>query len=445
MNPRNRELLLLLPAVFIATLGFTVVYARQTGSPAWAPLAHGAVFLGLFGIAHVCVRFLAPRADPYLLPVTALLCGLGILMIYRLDPDRAFLQSLWLGVGIVFFIVVLVSARHLERLAEYKYLLGLAGLALLIFTIVVAPETHGARLWVRIGGIGFQPSEFAKLLLIVFFAAYLRDVRELLTVSTRKILGVAVPPFRYLAPLFIIWGLSVLLMIFMKDLGTGLLFFGALLALMYVATGRAFYVVVGLVLFSLGAFGLYEIFSHVQTRVDIWLDPWQDPSGAGYQIVQSLFTLASGGLFGQGLGAGYLITLSGNPAIPALETDFIFSALAEELGLAGAAAVIMMYVIFLYRGFRAALVAGHDFARLLAAGLTVVFSLQAFLIMGGVTKLIPLTGITLPFLSYGGSSIVSNLGLLALLLLVSHDSPQEQGGDLALSNDHQGIRVVRNA
>lgn len=438
MNVRNRELLFLFPAVLLAIIGFTLVYTRQGGSPVWAPLAHGAVFLGIFGIAHVALRFWAPRADPYMLPVTALLAGVGILMIYRLDPERAFLQSLWLGVGVVFFCAVLIAARRLETLAEYKYLLGLAGLALLVFTVAVAPEVHGARLWVRVGGIGFQPSEFAKLLLIIFFAAYLRDVRELLTVSTRRILGVAVPPFRYLMPLFVVWGLSVLLMIFMKDLGTGLLFFGALLALMYVATGRLFYVVMGLVLFGAGALALYEVFPHVETRVDIWLNPWQDPSGSGYQIVQSLFAIASGGLFGHGLGGGYLLTLSGGTVIPALETDFIFSALAEELGLAGAAAVLMLYMIFLYRGFRAALTATRDFPRLLAAGLTVVISLQIFLIVGGVTKLIPLTGITLPFLSYGGSSIVSNLGLLALILLVSQDSGRAGDGKMVPDGEEGG-------
>jgi cell division protein FtsW len=233
------------------------------------------------------------------------------------------------------------------------------------------------------------------------------------------VLGVPLPPFRYLAPLLTIWALSLALMVFMKDLGTSLLFFGALLALLYVATGRFFYVLVGLTLFAIGAVGLYFIFPHVQLRVDVWLNPWADPTNRGYQIVQSLFALADGGLFGQGLGRGYLILQSGNTIIPNLETDFIFSAIGEELGLAGAVGIILLYTIFVYRGYRVAVRSRDDFSRLLAAGLTSIFALQAFLIMGGVIKLIPLTGITLPFVSYGGSSIVANFVLLALLLRAS--------------------------
>jgi cell division protein FtsW (lipid II flippase) len=297
--------------------------------------------------------------------------------------------------------------------------IGVAGLLLLLFTAIFGREINGARLWVDLGPVNFQPAEFGKILLVVFFAAYLVDMREALTVSTRRVLGVPLPPLRYLAPLLTIWALSMVLMIFMKDLGTSLLFFGALLALLYVATGRFFYVLVGLTLFFVGAVGLYFLFPHVQTRVDIWLDPWKDPSGRGYQIVQSLFALAEGGLFGRGLGQGYLILQSGNTIIPNLETDFIFSAIGEELGLVGAVGIILLYVVFVYRGYRIAVRTRDDFSRLLAAGLTSIFALQAFLIMGGVIKLIPLTGITLPFVSYGGSSIVANFALLALLLRTS--------------------------
>ncbi|NLG66913.1 MAG: FtsW/RodA/SpoVE family cell cycle protein [Actinobacteria bacterium] len=243
--------------------------------------------------------------------------------------------------------------------------------------------------------------------------------------STRRVLGIAVPPFRYLMPLLVVWAFSLALMIFMKDLGTGLLFFGALLALLYVATERPLYVVVGVFLFAVGAYVLYQIFPHVRVRVDIWLDPWVDPSGRGYQILQSLFALASGGVLGRGLGEGYLVTSSGRPLIPASETDFIFSAIGEELGLAGGIAVILLYVIFVYRGLRIAMVARDDFSRLVAVGLSAIFGLQAFLILGGVIKLIPLTGITLPFVSYGGSSIVSNFALLALLLLAGERTARE--------------------
>jgi cell division protein FtsW (lipid II flippase) len=419
VSTRNRELLFLLPAVMLIAVGYAMLWARQAERFELASLAPGAVFLGLFGLVHVCRRVIAPYADPYLLPITALLSSLGILMIYRIDPALARQQALWLMVGLVVFVFVLVGVRRYRRLADYKYLIGLAGLGLLVLTMVVGREVYGARLWIRMGPIGFQPPEFAKLFLVVFFAAYLDQVRELLTVSTRRILGIALPPFRYLAPLLTIWGLGLLLMIFLKDLGTSLLFFCTLLAIMYVATGRPLYVVVGLSLFAAGAAVLYQLFPHVQLRVDIWLDPWQDTLGRGYQIVQSLFAFAAGGLFGRGIGEGYLLTMGGATIIPALETDFIFAAIGEELGLFGAAALVLLYLIFVQRGLRVAVRARDDFTTLLATGLTVVFGLQTFLILGGVTKLIPLTGITLPFVSYGGSSIVANFGLLALLLLAS--------------------------
>jgi len=410
----------------LTSVGFAIVWARQVERLEPASLAVGAVFLGLFGLVHLFRRLVVPHADPYLLPITALLSSLGILMIYRIDPRLARLQTIWLVVGLAFFVFVLAVFRRYRRLADYKYLIGLGGIALLVLTMVAGREVYGARLWIRLGPVGFQPPEFAKLFLVVFFAAYLDDVRELLTVSTRRFLGIALPPLRYLAPLLTLWGLGLLLMIFLKDLGTSLLFFCTLLALMYVATGRLLYVVVGLSLFAGGAVVLYHLFPHVQLRVDIWLDPWQDPLGRGYQVVQSLFAFAGGGLFGRGLGAGYLLSASGNTIIPALETDFIFSAIGEELGLVGAVAIILLYLVFVQRGLRIAVRARDDFTRLLATGLTAAFGLQAFLILGGVTKLIPLTGITLPFMSYGGSSIVANFGLLALLLLASDGAAREE-------------------
>ncbi|MBU2601626.1 MAG: FtsW/RodA/SpoVE family cell cycle protein [Actinobacteria bacterium] len=426
MTSRSKELLFLLPAMLLTTIGFAIVFVRQAEAFELSSLAPGAAFLGLFGLLHVARRLVVPAADPYLLPITALLSSLGILMIYRADPRLAAQQAVWLVVGSVAFVIVLVGLRRFERLREYKYLIGLGGIALLVLTMVAGREVYGARLWIRVGPVGFQPPEFAKLFLVVFFAAYLDQVREMLTVSTRRFLGVALPPLRHLGPLITVWGLSLALMIFLKDLGTSLLFFGTLLALIYVATARFFYVVVGTGLFAAGASVLYQIFPHVQLRVGIWLDPWQDPLGGGYQIVQSLFAFAAGGLFGRGLGEGYLHLASGSTIIPALETDFIFSAIGEELGLVGAVAIVLLYLVFVQRGLRVALRSHDDFARLLATGLTAVFGLQAFLILGGVTKLIPLTGITLPFVSYGGSSIVSNFCLLALLLVVSE---RAAGGD----------------
>jgi cell division protein FtsW (lipid II flippase) len=426
VSARNRELVFLVPALILTTLGFALVYTQKSSTLSLSSLTYGALFLALFAIAHIGRRVLTPHADPYLLPVTALLSTLGILVLYRLNEKLALQQAMWLVVGLVAFLLVLVFVRDIKVLRDYRFLIGIAGLLLLLFTAIFGREINGARLWVALGPVHFQPAEIGKILLVVFFAAYLVDIREALTVSTRRLLGVPLPPLRYLAPLLIIWALSMALMIFMKDLGTSLLFFGALLALLYVATGRFFYVVVGLALFIAGAALLYFIFPHVQTRVDIWIDPWKDVSGKGYQIVQSLFALADGGLFGRGLGQGYLVLQSGNTIIPALETDFIFSAIGEELGLVGAVGIILLYLIFTYRGLRIAVRARDDFSRLLATGLTSIFALQAFLIMGGVIKLIPLTGITLPFVSYGGSSIVSNFVLVALLLRTSDRVAREE-------------------
>ena len=334
MSVRNRELLFLLPALILTTLGFALVYTVKSETLSWSSLTYGALFLALFAIAHIGRRVLVPRADPYLLPVTALLSTLGILLLYRIDPELRFEAGDVVGgrpggVPAGAGDRAAISGRWPGTSTGWGSPVSL----LLLVTAGIGQEINGSRLWLVVGPIHFQPAEFGKVLLVAFFAAYLVDVREVLTVSTRRVLGVPFPPFRYLAPLLTVWGFSILLMIFMKDLGTSLLFFGALLALIYVATGRFFYVVMGVVLFLVGATALYFVFAHVQTRVDIWLNPWADPSGKGYQIVQSLFSLASGGLFGRGLGQGYLILQSGNPIIPHLESDFIFSAIGEELGL----------------------------------------------------------------------------------------------------------------
>jgi cell division protein FtsW (lipid II flippase) len=428
---RNRELVFLIPALIVTTLGFALVYTHKSAELTWSSLVYGGLFIALFALAHLGCRVLVKQADPYLLPITALLSTLGILVIFRLNEEMARQQAMWLVVGLAAFLLVLAFVRDLRILRDYRFIIGIAGLLLLFITAIFGREVNGAKLWLALGPIRFQPPEIGKLLLVVFFAAYLVDIREALTVSTRRVLGVPLPPLRYLAPLLIIWVLSMALMIFMKDLGTSLLFFGALLALLYVATGRFFYVFVGLALFLAGATILYFIFPHVQVRVDVWLNPWKDPTGKGYQIVQSLFALAAGGFFGRGLGQGYLTLQSGDTIIPALETDFIFSAIGEELGLVGAVGIILLYFIFVYRGFRIAARSRDDFYRLLATGLTSIFGLQAFLIVGGVIKLIPLTGITLPFVSKGGSSIVANFVLLALLLRASDGLARREARDRA--------------
>jgi cell division protein FtsW (lipid II flippase) len=264
---------------------------------------------------------------------------------------------------------------------------------------------------VELGPIAFQPGELAKVLLVVFLAGYLRDNRELLS---RRI-----PSPKHFGPLLLVWGGAMLVLFQTNDLGGGLLYFSVFLAMLYVATGRWLYVAGGLGLFAVGAYGLYQVVPRVETRVSVWLDPWSDPFGDGYQLVQSIYAISSGGLFGSGLGRGVLVAPGGSTYIPFLETDFVYSAIAQELGLAGAVAVVLLYVLVVHRGFRIAMLADDGFSKLLAAGLTGALGLQAFIIAGGVTGLIPLTGITLPFVSYGGSSIVANSLLLALLLMIS--------------------------
>ena len=303
--------------------------------------------------------------------------------------------------------------RDYRKLDDYKYTLGAAAIALLALPALpgIGATRNGASLWVELGPVGFQPGELAKVLLVVFLAGYLRDNRELLS---RRI-----PSPKHFGPLLLVWGGAMLVLFQTNDLGGGLLYFSVFLAMLYVATGRWLYVAGGLGLFALGAFGLYHVVSRVETRVSVWLDPWSDPFGDGYQLVQSIYAVSSGGLFGSGLGRGVLVAPGGSTYIPFLETDFVYSAIAQELGLAGAVAIVLLYVLTVHRGFRIAMLADDGFSKLLAAGLTAALGLQAFIIVGGVTGLIPLTGITLPFVSYGGSSIVANSLLLALLLMVS--------------------------
>jgi cell division protein FtsW (lipid II flippase) len=371
------------------------------------------------------VRVALPFADPYLLPLTGLLTAVGLTMIYRIDPDLALKQGLWVVVGIVIFAALVVFLKDHRTLDQVKYILGLTAIGLLILPALpgLGRTINGASLWVGVGPIVFQPGEFAKVLLVIFLAGYLRDNREMLSMGAGRY---GVPSPKHFGPLLVIWGAAMLVLFQTNDLGGGLLYFSIFLAMLWVATARWPYVAVGTALFAAGAYALYHVVPHVQDRVSIWLDPWQDPYDKGYQLVQSIYAIAGGGLFGQGLGEGVLISPQGHTYIPYLETDFIFAGIAQELGLAGAAGVVLLYVLFLYRGFRVALQAGDGFSKLLATGLTVAVAIQAFIIMGGVTRLIPLTGITLPFVSYGGSSIVANFGLVGLLLMVSnHVNRQE--------------------
>ncbi len=368
-----------------------------------------------------------PNADPYLLPMAGLLTAIGLTEIYRLGPDDAFKQALWIVIGVALFAVTLIGLRRDYRVLEsYKYLFGIGAIVLLFLPRIPGFGTtvNGARLWVHVGDFQFQPGELAKISLIVFLAAYLREKREVLAQGRLKDAG----------PLLAIWGAAMLVLVVTNDLGSGLLYFGIFLAMLYIATARLSFVALGIALFAVGGALAYSQINHVHERVTIWLHPWTVdkifcPQTGGlalrqdcqsYQLVKSLYSIASGGFGGAGLGKGTFTTPDGHQLIPYLNTDFIYSALAQELGLVGAAALLLVFMLFVARGMKIALQVDDGFSKLLAAGLTFAFALQTFIIVGGVLRLIPLTGITLPFVSYGGSSVVANFVMLAGLLLVSH-------------------------
>ncbi|MCY4087338.1 MAG: FtsW/RodA/SpoVE family cell cycle protein [Actinomycetia bacterium] len=417
MSLRNRELLNLSGASVLIALGFVSVFLARQAALSPASLSYLAIFVGIYFAAHLVTRIALPNADPFFLPLAALLTGVGVTMIYRIDPDRALRQGIWVAVGLAVFVVVSVFLRDHRQLERLKYTLGVLAVILLILPAVpgLGRTINGATLWIDLGPFVFQPGEIAKVLLVVFLASYLRDHRE----SLRGDGSARLPSLKHLGPLLVIWGGAMLVLLVTNDLGSGLLYFSVFVAMLYVATGRLLFVTGGAALFVLGALAVYRATPHVAERVQIWLSPWQDPSGAGYQLVQSLYAISSGGLFGSGLGRGVLVAPDGSTYVPYLETDFIYSALSQELGLVGASAVVLVFLIVVYRGLRTAMLADDGFTKLLAAGLTATLGLQACLITGGVTGLIPLTGITLPFVSYGGSSIVANFLLLALLLAVS--------------------------
>ncbi|HEX6702061.1 MAG TPA: FtsW/RodA/SpoVE family cell cycle protein, partial [Gaiellaceae bacterium] len=378
--------------------------------------------------AHLVCRITVPNADPYLLPMAALLTAVGLTEIYRLNPTDAFRQGLWIVIALGAFAGTLLALRRdFRRLENYKYLFGLAAIVLLYLPRVpgLGTSVNGAQLWIHVGALQFQPGELAKIFLIVFLAGYLRDKREVLAQGRLKDFG----------PLLVIWGGAMLVLVETNDLGSALLYFGIFLAMLYVATARAVYAAAGGALFVAGAYVAYTRIAHVRDRVTIWLHPWTEhkvycPNAPhhlalrqdcqGYQLVKSLYSIANGHFGGTGLGRGTFETTSGAPLIPYLNTDFIYSAIAQELGLIGAAALLLVYMLFIARGFRIALLADDGFSKLAAAGLTFGFALQTFIIVGGILRLIPLTGITLPFVSYGGSSVVANFVLLAGLLLISH-------------------------
>jgi len=422
VTARNRELLALVPASLLVAAGFAALFIQQSQRLSDVSLTYGAMFLGVCVAAHLVVRIRLPYADPYLLPLVAVLACFGLVVIYRLDEAKALRQAGWFGFGLVLFTLTIVFLKDFRVLERYRYTIAAAGLALLLLPRVpgIGQQVNGAYLGVGVGAFQFQPAEFGKIAIVIFLAAYLRDTRQLLVQGARRVLGVTLPPLKHFGPLLVVWGAAMFLLFFIQDLGSSIMYFGGFLALLYVATNRLSFVTIGLVLFGIGAWGMYQIRTHIQDRVEIWLDPFKPQlvEHSGYQIAQSLFAQADGGLFGTGFGAA-LLSVGGTSLLPAADTDLIYSVIVNELGLAGACGLLLVYMLFAERGMKVAMIASDSFSKLLAAGLTSVFALQVFVIVGGVTKVIPLTGVTLPFVSYGGSSIVANFVLLALLLLVS--------------------------
>jgi len=433
MSARNRELIGLIPASLLVTAGFAGVFIQRSNALSNVSLTYGAIFLGLCIAGHVLIRMTLPRADPYMFPLVALLASFGIVMIYRINSTLARQQAQWFVLGLILFAITIVAFRDYRKLERYRYTIMACSLGLLLLPRLpgLGYQANGAYLGVRIPGLFvFQPAEFAKIGLVIFLASYLRDTRQVLVMGARRVLGVTIPPIKHFGPVVVIWGLAMLIMILLHDIGSSLMFYGGLLAVLYVATGRLSFVVVGALAFAIGAWYLGTHIPHVHARVTDWLHPF-DPMlyhkvGGSYQLANSLFAQAAGGMFGQGFGQAALVLPGGGPLLPAPQTDMIYAVITDELGLFGATAMLLVYLLFIGRGFKTALLARDSFSTMLAAGLSATFALQVFVIVGGVTRVIPLTGVTLPFVSYGGSSIVANFVLLALLLLVSDRARRER-------------------
>jgi cell division protein FtsW (lipid II flippase) len=432
VSARNRELLALVPASLLLTAGFAAIFIQQSAELSDVSLTYGAGFLALCLCGHFVIRATLPYADPYLFPLAAVLACFGLVVIYRIDETLAREQAQWFVVGLVLFAATLVFLRDFRVLERYRYTVAAAGLLLLLLprVPVIGQQVNGAYLGVDIGPVSFQPAEFGKIAIVIFLAAYLRDTRQLLVQGSRRFLGVTIPPLKHFGPLLVVWGGAMVMLVFIRDLGSSLMFFGGFLALLYVATSRFSFVTIGVALFALGAWFIASPAGRilpgtgqVKDRVDVWLHTFDpalyDREGGSYQVAQGLFAQADGGLFGTGFGQALLELPNGSSILPAPHTDLIYAVIVNELGLVGACGLLLVYILFVERGFKVAALAQDSFSKLLATGLSAVFAIQVFVIVGGVTRVIPLTGVTLPFVSYGGSSIVANFILLALLLLIS--------------------------
>jgi cell division protein FtsW (lipid II flippase) len=427
LRRRRAELGMLALALAVTGAAYALVSLGRTADLPANLRPFVGVIAGLLLVAHFGNRLFAPYADPGLLPLAGLLNGIGYVVITRLDPILANRQAAWTGVAIAGYVITLIVLRNPKTL-QLRYLFGAIGLGLLLLPLVpgIGKEINGSRIWVGIGPVSFQPGELAKVALALFFASYLIDNRELLAgTANRSLYGLAVPELRHLGPLVGAWAVSLLVMFYQKDLGSSLLFFTLFIVMVWLATGRRFYLVLGAVMFAVGSYASWSAFSHVQRRVRIWRDPWPEAQDAAFQIVQSLYAFGSGGVGGTGLALG-------SPTrIPYAATDFIFAAIGEELGFAGTSAVLFCFVLLIGSGIRIARRAVRPFDQLLAAGLTTIIGVQTFIIIGGVTRLVPLTGVTLPFVSYGGSSLVINYVIIAILARLSHagSAPQSSVAD----------------
>jgi cell division protein FtsW len=430
---RGAELRLLLPLLLLVPFGFVVTHIAQTATFEAGDLALALGYVAIFAAAHLVLVLAGHRGDQLLLPAVAGMGAFGLIMLNRLPQDlagtsafglelgMAATQLLWFAVGIVVMLAIAIGLRDDGILRHYKYSWAAIGILLLAATLVFGYEVNGARLWIDLGPVSIQPGELLKIVLVIFLAGYLAETRTLLTSARMRIGFLSIPPLPYFLPMLVLFGAVMLIVARLNDLGTALLFYGTFLTMLFVATGRRSYVLIGLVLFVLGSFVAYQVFDHVQVRVNIWIDPFADPLGAGFQPVRALYALGRGGIFGEGLGQG-IVTLGGGLTIPFVHTDFIFTAIAEELGLLGAFALLGFAAVLVFRGLRIAALARDDFSALLATGLTASLGLQTLIIIAGNTKLIPLTGITLPFVSYGGSSVLASFIMIGLLLSVSHRS-----------------------
>ncbi|MDQ4086106.1 MAG: FtsW/RodA/SpoVE family cell cycle protein [Actinomycetota bacterium] len=444
---RGSELLLLVLALAIGVGAYALVGLAREGEVPANILVYGGGLTALALGAHLVVRFLAPYADPVLLPVVIALNGLGLAMLHRIDvsleasgePAGPFAPSqlMWSAVGVALFCAVLFVLRDHRRLQSLTFTAGLAGIVLLLLPLVpgIGTEINGARIWISLLGFSFQPGEVAKILLVVFFAGYLVVNRDALALAGRRILGIDLPRGRDLGPILLGWLASLAILVFQQDLGSSLLFFGIFVVLLYVATERPGWLFVGAGLFVAGAYFGYTMFDHVQERFKGWFDPFSN-TDVYYQIVQAQFGMAFGGILGQGIGEG-------SPTlVPFSWSDFIISSFGEELGLTGLMAIILMFALIVERGLRVSLVCRDAFGKLLAVGLAVSFALQVFVVIGGVTRLIPLTGLTTPFMSAGGSSLVANWVIIALLLRIS-DHARRPAPQITVAEDDDATQVVR--